>query len=96
MKKLIIPCLALSLCWSCNNSKNVQQQADAYIKEYTQQYQQLYTQATEAEWASNTRIIEGDSTNAIATRKANEAMAAFTGSEENIRKTRELLAQKKP
>ena len=94
MKKLFIPALAFALVWSCGNKKNYQQEADSYIKEYSQQYQKLYTQSAEAEWASNTRIVEGDSTNAVATRRANEAMAAFTGSEENIKKTRELLEHK--
>lgn len=94
MKKLLIPCFVLSLAWSCGNRKNYQQEADVYIKEYSQQFQKLYAQSAEAEWTSNTRIVEGDSTNAIATRKANEAMAAFTGSEENIKKTRELLEHK--
>ncbi|MGV3588876.1 MAG: M2 family metallopeptidase [Adhaeribacter sp.] len=94
MKKLIMPALVLALVWSCGNKKNYQQEADAYIKDYSQQYQKLYTQSAEAEWTSNTRIVEGDSTNAVATRRANEAMAAFTGSTENIEKTRELLAHK--
>ncbi|GEO05792.1 peptidase M2 [Adhaeribacter aerolatus] len=94
MKKIFIPALALTLVWSCGDKKNYQQEADTYIQAYSQQFQKLYTQSSEAEWTSNTRIVEGDSTNAIATRKANEAMAAFTGSEENIKKTRELLEHK--
>src|SRR5688572_15236831 len=66
-------------------------EADKYLREYSGQYQKLYTEASEAEWASNTRIIPGDETNAKRTQAANEAMAKFTGSEENIKKTRELL-----
>jgi peptidyl-dipeptidase A len=54
----------------------------------------LYYASSEAQWAVNTKIVEGDSTNAVAARKADEAMAAFTGSTENINKTRALLQQK--
>ncbi|MDX5347121.1 MAG: M2 family metallopeptidase, partial [Hymenobacteraceae bacterium] len=57
-------------------------------------YQRLYKASSEAEWASNTKIVEGDTANAMATRKANEAFANFTGSIENIEKTRRLLKQK--
>jgi peptidyl-dipeptidase A len=94
MKKLFISGVALALLWSCENKKANQQEADSYIKEYSQQFQKLYTLSAEAEWNSNIRIVEGDSSNAIATRQANEAMAAFTGSEENIKKTRDLLEDK--
>ena len=61
---------------------------------YSITYQDLYTKSAEAEWASNTNIVEGDSTNAVATRKANEAFAAFTGSAENIDQARTFLEQK--
>ncbi|MFB3127724.1 MAG: peptidase, partial [Candidatus Acidiferrales bacterium] len=47
-----------------------------------------------AEWESNTRIVEGDDTNAQRTRAANEALAAFTGSIENIETCRRLLVQR--
>ncbi|HSI89759.1 MAG TPA: M2 family metallopeptidase, partial [Adhaeribacter sp.] len=69
-------------------------EADKFLRDYTATFQKLYYQSAEAEWASNTRIYPNDSTNAVRTRKANEEMARFTGSEEVIRKTRELLSQK--
>ncbi|MBK0403130.1 M2 family metallopeptidase [Adhaeribacter sp. BT258] len=69
-------------------------EADKYLREYSAAYQKFYYKASEAEWASNTRIIPGDSTNAKRTQAANEEMARFTGSEANINKTRELLAHK--
>ena len=61
---------------------------------YSKRFQQLYTASAEAEWRSNTHIVEGDTTNAFATRQANEALAAFTGSVENIEKARALMQQK--
>lgn len=66
-------------------------EAARFLREYTGEYVKLYTQASEAEWISNTRIVPGDATNAKRTQAANEAMARFTGSEENIKRTRELL-----
>jgi peptidyl-dipeptidase A len=66
-------------------------EAQAYLDTYTQEYQKLYYASSQAEWESNTRIVEGDSTNAVRTKAANEAFADFTGSEENINKTREFL-----
>lgn len=68
-----------------------QAQAQEFLEEYSREFQRLYYSSSEAEWASNTRIVEGDSTNSVATRRANEAYAQFTGSEENIRRCRELL-----
>ena len=70
------------------------QEAQAFLDTYSKRFQQLYTASAEAEWRSNTHIIEGDTTNAIATRQANEALAAFTGSVENIEKARALMQQK--
>ena len=62
-----------------------------FLDDYTKEFTALYYASAKAEWKSNTEIIEGDSTNDIATRKANEAFAAFTGSEENIKTIRALL-----
>jgi len=94
MKKLFIPGLALAMLWACESKKNYQTEADTFISDYSKKYQQLYTVSSEAEWASNTRIVEGDSTNALRTRQANETIAAFTGSAENIKKTQALLEHK--
>ncbi|WP_139921249.1 M2 family metallopeptidase [Hymenobacter sp. DG01] len=73
---------------------NWQEQAEAFLKEYSAEYQRLYTQSSEAEWRSNTHIVTGDTTNAGATARANERMAAFTGSARNIQRLRELLEHK--
>jgi peptidyl-dipeptidase A len=70
------------------------ERAEAFLKAYSTEYQRLYTQATEAEWRSNTHIVSGDTSNAGATARANERMAAFTGSAANIKELRELLDHK--
>lgn len=69
-------------------------QAETFLTQYSAEYVRLYTQASEAEWTSNTHIVPGDTTNASRTARANERMAAFAGSAPNIAKLRELLAHK--
>lgn len=67
--------------------------AQAYLDSYAAEYQRLYTTSANAEWASNTRIVTGDSTNAVRTRAANEALTRFVGSTQNIGTIRAFLAQ---
>jgi peptidyl-dipeptidase A len=64
---------------------------EAYLAEYSKEYQRLGYASALAEWESNTRIVEGDSTNAVRTRRANEALARFVGSTENISKIKGFL-----
>jgi peptidyl-dipeptidase A len=71
-----------------------QGEAQAFLAAYQERYAALVSEASEAEWASNTRIVEGDETNAARTRAANEALAAFTGSVETIETARRLLAER--
>jgi peptidyl-dipeptidase A len=100
MKKFLLVVLAIGT-FSCSQSPSetstteseAQLQAQRFIDDYTQQFKKLYYESAEAEWASNTRITPGDTTNAWKVQQANEAYARFTGSTENIEKARELLEQ---
>lgn len=93
--KPVFPLLCLSLLLvSCSTPEKRQKAAQAFIDNYTAQLKSLYYASSEAQWAVNTKIVEGGSTNAVASRQADEAMAAFTGSTENINTTRALLQQK--
>ena len=101
MKKPATLLLILLALFSCNSSQpsatqenDAVQDAETFIRNYTQQFQKLYYESAEAEWAANTKIIEGDTTNAWRVQQANEALAKFTGSEENINKAKELLERK--
>ena len=67
---------------------------DSYLVSYAKEYRRLYYAGSLAEWKSNTRIVEGDSTNAVRTRRANEALAAFVGSTENIARIKGFLEQR--
>ncbi len=88
-----VPILLLVL--GCASSPaEIQSDAQAFIDEYTAQYLDLQYASAEAEWKSNTKIVEGDTTNAYATRVANGALADFTGSIANIEQARKFLEQK--
>ena len=94
MIRIIISTGILAFLLGCQGNTPFQKEAQLFIDEYTQKYQDYYYKSAEAEWASNIRIIEGDSTNAVATRQANEALASFSGSSENIVKIQKLLTEK--
>lgn len=75
-------------------AKLLQDSVQAYIDQYSATYKELTTIANEAQWQSNIKIVEGDSTNAIASNKAQQQMADFTGSTENIDMVQKYLARK--
>ena len=79
---------------ACNNSVELQNNAQLFIDDYNQKYQELYYAASQAEWELNTHIVEGDSTNAVNVRKTYEALAEFTGSKVNIEKIQSFLKEK--
>ncbi len=85
------------LGWSCagpGNAEKAHPDAQAFITAYEKAFYKLQYDAALAEWTSNTHIVEGDEGNAKRTEAANEALAAFTGSVENIEQARKFLAMK--
>ncbi len=90
MKKLPVLAFALILA-GCTTRKEVSGDAQQFLDSYTKEYVKLYTASSEAQWAANTKIVEGDSTNARAVQRTGEAFAAFTGSKANIDQARGLL-----
>jgi peptidyl-dipeptidase A len=91
---LLAPTILLATTAFFAPRPDVQKDAQAFLDSYSRTYQKLYYESSEAEWKSNTMIVEGDTTNAWNTRMAGEKFAEFTGSVENINKTREFLKQK--
>jgi peptidyl-dipeptidase A len=65
-----------------------------FLAEYERTYQRLSYESAQADWASNTHIVAGDTTNAARTRAAKEALAQFVGSEANIERIRGFLEQR--
>ncbi len=102
MKKHLLLLATVIIVYSCGNNKNVsndntnkalQDSVQAYLDIYNKKYQELNIVANETSWKSNTHIVEGDSTNAIANNKAQEEYAKYSGSTENIEISKKYLAQ---
>lgn len=87
----ILTLVALLACQSDAARPAAGGELDTYLSAYGKEYQRLSNESALAEWESNTRIVEGDSANAIRTRRANEALARFVGSNENIGRIRGYL-----
>src|SRR5207253_1474511 len=86
--------IAFASCQSGKSGNEDSGAAQKFIDSYTSEYMKLYTSSSEAQWRANTEIREGDSSVTLAAQKADEAMAAFTGSKENIDQARKYLDQK--
>ncbi len=65
-----------------------------FLDGYNVEYVHLVAASAEAQWASNTRIVEGDDSNAQRTQAADEALAAFTGAVQNIERARAWLQRR--
>jgi len=96
MRKLLCVSAAMVLLLAaCDQKKNgVRDEAQNFLDDYSQEYVKLYTQDQLAQWISNIEIKKNDSTNTLAAQKADEALAVFTGSKDNIDKARKFLDQK--
>jgi peptidyl-dipeptidase A len=94
MKKVFILLISVVIFFNCDDRAKVQQEAQVFLDAYTERMLALYYDTSEAEWCSNTYIVEGDTATAAATRQVKEAYAAFTGSKENIERTRAFLEKK--
>ena len=100
MKSKSISCLLLFGCGmvtpsaSTATDKSVQDNVQRFIDRYAAKFVELEYAEAEAQWALNTRIVEGDDTNAKRAREAGEAVAAYTGSIENIETCRDFLRYK--
>ncbi len=68
-------------------------EAQKFIAEFTAEWLQLTYADNLASWNSNTKIVEGDETNAKAENAAREKLTAFTGSKANIERATVLLKQ---
>ncbi|MFL5576670.1 MAG: M2 family metallopeptidase [Gemmatimonadaceae bacterium] len=73
---------------------SLRSEVDAFLATYQRAYQRLYYDAQLADWASNTHIVAGDTTNAARTRRTKEELARFVGSNENVARIRGFLARR--
>jgi peptidyl-dipeptidase A len=74
-------------------ASGIREDAQKFIDQYTARWLQLRYVYTQASWNSNTKIVEGDETNAKAENAALEQLTAFTGSRENIEKATAFLKE---
>ena len=105
MKTITIYLSTILLLLSCTGGKTgnmagtvdnaaIVAEAQDFINSYTDGLLGLYYAAAEAQWQSNTMIIEGDTTNSHRTNKMNEALAAYLGNVESINRARYFLEKK--
>jgi len=94
MRGMLLPALLLVAASLAACSDSHEDEAQAFLAAYNLEYQKLGYKSAEAEWRSNTHIVEGDTTNAHRTRMANEALAAFTGGKESIETAKSLLVNR--
>ena len=88
--------LLLTSCGANQTEQNekFKQEVQEYLDYYNSEYQKLLIPSAEAEWALNTKIVEGDTMNKHNAEVANQNMAKFTGSKENIEKSKKYLEKK--
>ncbi len=85
MKKIIVALSIVAIFSACiNDAEKHQREVQTYLDDYNKKYRDFYSASSEGQWKVNTHIVEGDSTNAVEARKADEAIAKYTGSKENI------------
>ncbi len=102
MNKIISLSIATSLLFvACNNKpkqeKNtaaMQARVDSFLVDYNKQFQQYLTASNEGQWKLNTHIVKGDTTTENIAARADEAMAAFTGSKAITEKAKAFLDKK--
>ncbi|HJU55023.1 MAG TPA: M2 family metallopeptidase [Pyrinomonadaceae bacterium] len=75
------------------DASDLRAEAQKFIEQFTAEWLQLRYAYNQASWNSNTKIVEGDDTNAKAENAALEKLTAFTGSKQNIERATALLKQ---
>ena len=89
--------ILLSFCKSEPKNDDLillKEEVHSFLDDYNKEYVKLRTASSEANWAVNTKIVEGDTLNAYNVQITGEAIAKFTGSTNIIEKTRKYLKQK--
>jgi peptidyl-dipeptidase A len=90
--------IALSMAACTNTTTNgdaaLQKNAQAFLDSFSTEYLKVYTKYSEAQWASNTKIVEGDSTNAVAEQKAGKEYSDFAGNNSIVDKVQSFLKDK--
>jgi peptidyl-dipeptidase A len=92
MQRIILLASLAAAFFSCTPSKERHsKEVQSYLDGYNNKYRELYTASSEGQWLVQTHIVEGDTMNAYKSGLADQAMAKFTGSKENIDKATAYL-----
>ena len=91
--------LALTACATSHSSapastaapSAIGTEVESYLESYDSTFKRLYYASQLAQWASNTHIVAGDSTNAVRARETGLALSRFVGSIENIKRIKGYL-----
>ena len=99
MKRVSFACIIGFCVVACNNpttsgDADLQKNAQAFLDSFNTEYIKVSAAYAEAQWASNTKIIEGDSTNAVAEQQAGKAYSDFVGSNVVVDKVQSFLKGK--
>ena len=90
--KICLSITVIAILNACNDvTKTHVIEVQTYLDAYNKKYQELYTASNEGQWLVNTHIVQGDTMNAFNSGIADQAMAKFTGSNENIEKAKSFL-----
>lgn len=94
--RVILLCSLMLLLGSCNSGSDtaIQNEAKAFLDSFNVEYSKVYTAYSEAQWASNIKIVEGDSANAIAEQKAGQGFSDFAGSNRVVDAVQKFLRNK--
>jgi len=103
MKKLLSISFIIPACFGCvlllasclSQSERHQKEVQHFLEGYNTQYRTLITASNDGQWLLQTHIVESDTMNAYKSQIADEALAKFTGSKENINKAIEYLKWEK-
>lgn len=79
---------------STNGDEALQKNAQVFLDSFNAEYVKLSAAYSEAQWASNTKIVEGDSTNAIAEQKTGQIYSDFAGSNSVVDRVQGFLKEK--
>lgn len=94
---VLVAALAGGACFMSRDPGEVSLRAEVqrYLDRYGPEYQRLTVLQQEAQWAAQTKIVDGDDGAMARVRAAEEALAEFTGSTENIELARAYLRRGK-
>ena len=75
-------------------SNAIRTEVESYLESYDSTFKRLNYATQLAQWASNTHIVEGDSTNAVRARETGLALSRFVGSIQNIERIKGYLGHR--